>query len=183
MVKQRRGGRFCGCRINCETIPALPVSIVQQVLAAFDDETHLLIWRNKWDGQVEEVATINRGVVPRCFSGAEAVEVRRPNSISDLYVFRRPLPRNGGNDTFLECPVCNNLRRALYGWASAGGTTRTVYRSEWRCRECAGLRYASEGGALLVRSRGLVGHVLGVAHAPRPKPWLPLVSPIFVPRG
>jgi len=79
---------------------------------------------------------------------------------------------------FLECPVCNNLRRALYGWASACGPTRTAYRSEWRCRECAGLRYASEGGALLIRSRGLLGRLLGVGHAPRPKPWLPIVFSI-----
>src|SRR5262245_12385896 len=132
MVKQRSEGRFFGCRLNCEEIPALPVSIVRQVLEDYGDEPHLLIWRNSWDGQVEEVATINRGLVPRCFSEAEAVEVRRPNCITDLYVFRRPLPRNGGNDAFLECPVCNNLSRALYGWASAAGTTRTVYGSEWR---------------------------------------------------
>jgi hypothetical protein len=31
---------------------------------------------------------------------------------------------------------------------------------------------ASEGGALLVRSRGVLGKMLGVARAKRPKPWL-----------
>jgi hypothetical protein len=37
-------------------------------------------------------------------------------------VFRRPLPRNGGKDVFLECPGCRKLRRGLYGWTAVGMT-------------------------------------------------------------
>ena len=37
------------------------------------------------------------------------------------------------------------------------------------------LRYSSEGGALLIRSRGLLGLLFGVGHSPRPEPWYPLV--------
>jgi hypothetical protein len=54
------------------------------------------------------------------------------------------------------------------GWNDAGIATGAVYNAE-----CAGLRYASEGGALLVRSRGVLGKMLGVAKAKRPQPWLP----------
>jgi hypothetical protein len=177
MVKQRRHGRFFGSRIDCERVPSLPSSIVRELLEDSANEPRLLTWRNRWDGQIAEVVTIRRGVVPACFPPGEAIEVRRPaGTITDLYVFRRPLPRNGANDLLLECPACYRLRRAVYGWAAGGTTTRSVYRSQWQCRECAGLRYASEGGALWIRSRGSLGRLLGVMHAPRPKPWLPLVS-------
>ena len=37
------------------------------------------------------------------------------------------------------------------------------------------LRYASEGGALLIRPRGTLGLVFGTVHSPRPEPWLPCV--------
>jgi hypothetical protein len=79
---------------------------------------------------------------------------RSDHRITDLHVFRRSMPKNGGQDIFLECPICLRYRRALYGWAAGGKTTRSAYLSRWQFRECAGLRYASEGGALLVRSRG-----------------------------
>ena len=49
----------------------------------------------------------------------------------------------------------------------------------WQCRRCAGLRYASEGGALLIRGRGALARILtaafGPGHSPRPEPWYPYV--------
>jgi hypothetical protein len=180
MVKQRKEGRFFGLRVDCERVPLLPASVVRLVL----DETHWgqchLIWKNPWDGTIEEEVRVMRVAPPACFPNVEAIEVSRPGkSITDVHVFRRPMPRNGGNDVFLECPGCRRLRRGLYGWTAGGATTRSAYSSQWQCRECAGLRYASEGGALLVRSRGVLGKMLGVARAERPKPWLPYVlSPV-----
>ena len=43
------------------------------------------------------------------------------------------------------------------------------------CRKCNGLRYASEGGALLIRPRGTLGLVFGTGYSPRPESWLPYV--------
>lgn len=128
-----------------------------------------------WNGAIEDLVRV-RIVEPPYFPHLEAIEVERPGkSTTDLYIFRRPLPRNGADAIFLECPGCRGLRRALYGWSAGGATTRSVFLSQWQCRECARLRYASEGGALLVRSRGFLGKILGVARAPRPKPWYPSV--------
>jgi hypothetical protein len=122
---------------------------------------------------------VMRVAPPECFPNVEAIEVSRPGkSITDVHVFRRSMPRNGGNDVFLECPGCRRLRRALYGWTAGGATTRSAHRSQCQCRACAGLRYASEGGALLVRSRGVLGKMLGVARAKRPQPWLPHMLPL-----
>jgi hypothetical protein len=50
-----------------------------------------------------------------------------------------------------------------------------VLRLLRQCRTCAGLRYASEGGALLIRSRRVMGRLLGVGRSPRPEPWEPLI--------
>jgi hypothetical protein len=176
MVKQRKEGRYFGLRIDCERVPLLPARVVRWILHDPQRSPCQLIWQNPWDGAIEEEVQVMRVAPPACFYEVEAIEVNRPGkSITDVHVFRRALPRNGGNDVFLECPGCRRLRRGLYGWAAGGATTRSAYSSQWQCRDCAGLRYASEGGALLVRSRGVLAKILGVARAKRPQPWLPYV--------
>lgn len=178
MAKQRWRGRFFGLRIDCERVPLLPVGVARCILADPDWNRYQLIWLNEWTGVIEDLVWVRRVVAP-CFPKVEAIEVERPGkSTTDLHLFRRALPRNGGNDLFLECPGCRTFRRALYGWSAGGTTIRSVDRSQWQCRECARLRYASEGGALLVRSRGALGRMLGVGRAPRPSPWLPRIFPI-----
>jgi hypothetical protein len=110
MVRQRREGRFFGPRINCERVRLLPASVVRRILNHPRRSQHLLIWQNPWDGAIEEEVQVTRVEPPRCFSGIEAIEVSRSAmSTTDLHVFRRPLPRNGGNDVFLECPGCRKL--------------------------------------------------------------------------
>jgi len=173
MVKQRREGRFFGPRIDCERVPLLPAAVVRRILAGPYWGRYLLIWQNAWNGAIEDLVRVKRAVSP-CFPHIEAIEVERPGkSTTDLHLFCRPLPRNGGNTLFFECPGCGGLRRALYGWSAGDSTTRSVFHSQWQCRDCAGLRYASEGGALLVRSPGFLGKMLGVVRARRPEPWLP----------
>jgi hypothetical protein len=61
---------------------------------------------------------------------------------------------NGGSVRLLICPYCGIPRRGLYGWELGGHYTSIVTRSTWGCRKCNLLRYASEGGALLIRPRG-----------------------------
>jgi len=51
-------------------------------------------------------------------------------------------------------------------------------KADWGCRRCNGLRYASEGGALVLRG-GLISRLLGRpladVRAPRPEEWLPYI--------
>lgn len=175
MVRQRRNGRFSGLRVDCERVPLLPAGLVRCILSDPQSCRHLLVWKNPWNGAIEDLVRV-RMVEPPFFPHLKAIEVERPGkSTTDLYIFRRPLPRNGGDAIFLECPCCRGLRRALYGWSAGGSTTRSVFLSQWHCRECGRLRYASEGGALLVRPRGALGRIFGVGRAPRPIPWLPRI--------
>jgi|SRR6267143_1270509 len=173
-LRQRREGRFFGLRVNCEQVPSLPAWAVRRILDDPRKIPYLLVWRRPWDGAIKEVVRVMRVAPPACFPEVEAIEVKRSGrSVTDLHVFRRLLPRHGGHDIFLECPGCRELRRALYGWEAGGATTRSAYLSQWQCRECAGLRYASEGGALLIRSRGIIGRMFGVGRSGRPKPCYP----------
>jgi hypothetical protein len=178
MVRLRIEGRFFGPRINCERVPLLPACVVRRIIDEPRWGRFLLTWQSPFDGAIEEVALVKRVALPTWVTNIEAIEVRRSEqSCTDIHIFRKSLPRNGGTDIFLECPGCSRLRRGLYGWTAGGATTCSVCLSQWQCRECAGLRYASEGGALLVRSRGLLGKMLGVARAKRPQPWLPYMLP------
>jgi len=177
MVRRDKDGRFLGTRVNCEQVPLLPASLVREVLEDRYGGTCALIWQDPWDGEIKETAEIKHVPPPVCFSFVDAVEVVRPSiGITDLHIFRKPLPRNGGYDSFLECPNCRRLRRSLYGWSAGCWTMHSASRCPWQCRECAGLSYASEGGALVVRSRGKLGKILGVSRAVRPHSWLPIVS-------
>ena len=184
MVNQRTGmnGRFFGLRIDCERVPMIPAWIVRWVLDDPVDGQYLLVWKNQWSDGIGESVRIKRVAPPACFPDVEAIEIwRSERSITDVHVFRRPLPRNGGNDVFLECPGCRKFRRALYGWAAGGLTTRSAFKSQWQCRECAGLRYASEGGALVIRPRGFLRRMFGVERAKRPEPRVPCTIK-FIPR-
>jgi hypothetical protein len=108
------------------------------------------------------------------------------DSRSVLYVrievsvrFRRWIAfwRKTGQGPFLVCPYSQIPRRGLLGWELAGFAT--VARSTWGCRRCNSLRYASEGWALVIRSRGafaqLIERQFGRCCTPRPELWLPYV--------
>jgi hypothetical protein len=104
------------------------------------------------------------------------VEIQRCDGTTDIIgTLLRPLPRNGGSVRLLTCPGCLAPRRGLYGWEldEDGRFNTSVARSNWRCRACHKLRYASEGGALVLRGRGAIARMFGRSHCDRPKPWLP----------
>lgn len=160
---------------HCEQVPSLPAWAIRMVLDDPLNLAQLFVWRWPWDEKIEDAMLVKRVVSPACFPDVEAIELRRSaRNITEVHVFRRPMPRNGGYDILMECPDCRKLRRTLYGRTAGVAITRSAFQSEWRCCTCAGLRYASEGSALLVRSRGIVGKIFGIARAPRPKSWLPL---------
>jgi hypothetical protein len=109
-------------------------------------------------------------------AASDMVEVKgRDGKGSVLDYVWRSLPRNGGRYVLLGCGRCGRLRRCLYGWElSALGR---LERAGWRCGACAGLRYASEGRALVFPAflSRLAGVEFGSQKWARPEPWYPHV--------
>jgi hypothetical protein len=166
--RYRCGGRFYGRRVNCEYVPCLPAWAVRRALDDPRRIPYLFVWRSPQDGTVQESVRI-------AIDWADWIEIKRPDGwCSFARAVVRPLPR-GGKVRLFVCPRCQALRRALYGWVPGGEFTSSARRSHWQCRSCAGLRYASEGGAMLIRSRGLLGRMFGVGRSDRPEPWYPYV--------
>jgi hypothetical protein len=165
MVKQRRSQRgwheyYYGFRANCESVPRLSAWIVRRVLDDPRCVPYFLFWRRMDRGAPKESLGI-RGLPP----AGEWAELKRIDRSSVMVqTVRRRLPGNGGAALLLYCPSCSRPRRYLYGWSVTGGNR--VVRSVWKCRDCAGLRYTSEG--TYVRFRWLGGY-------PRASPWDPYV--------
>jgi hypothetical protein len=178
-MRQRYEGRFFGRRVNCEYVPMFPASVARRVLDDPRKIPYLLIWRIPRDGGIGEavrVKHLRHAGLPSQFPEADLIEIKRTDgTVTYVRVSKRPLPRNGGVDALLICPVCCTSRRALYGWKPGGRYTTSVKTAPWQCRQCARLRFASEGGALLIRSRGHLGRLFGVGHSARPDQWYPLV--------
>ena len=176
-------GRFFGRRVNCEQVPLLPAWAVAK---AFDDPReipYLLVWKDSagtvWecvhitphDSDVPIATNELRFWVERDMEAGEVEITRDHGTTTDIIrTLLRPLPRNGGSVRLLICPDCLTPRRGLYGWEpnEDGRFNTSVARSNWRCRACHKLRYASEGGALALRSR-----MFGRSRCDRPEPWLP----------
>lgn len=185
--RYRRGGRFFGRRVNCEQVPLLPAWAVSRFLDDPRNIPYLLVWTSRSDGEVQEAVRICREAAhassddppPSQWTGW--IEIKRPDGdCTYIRTTRRPLPRNGGQALFLVCQGCQKAHRALYGWRPGGRYTTSVERSpHWECRACAGLRYASEGGALVHRGRGAIARLFEMYDGPlrsdRPVPWYPYV--------
>jgi hypothetical protein len=176
-------GRFFGRRVNCEQVPLLPATVVAWMLDDTRKIPYLLIWKSLSDGTVKEAARIapyyeaaGRGEPD--WTGA--FEIKRHDGSRDfIRTLLRTLPRNRGRVRLLICPYCSIPRRGLYGWEPGGRFTNSVVRSTWGCRKCNGLRYASEGGALVRHDRGALASLFesfcGPIRSDRPESWLPYV--------
>jgi hypothetical protein len=138
---------------------------------------YLLIWKSLSDGTVKEAARIAPYYEAAGRGGADwtgAFEIKRHDGTRDfIRTLLSTLPRNRGRVRLLICPYCSIPRRGLYGWEPGGRFTNSIVRSTWGCRKCNGLRYASEGGALLIRPRGTLGLEFGTGQSSRPESWLP----------
>lgn len=138
-------GRFCGGRINLESVPRLPASAVRFALEDPRPTPYLFVWVNA-DGGIVEALRVAREGPEEILPGQEWVSIRPANRAGQvvvaLRVHRLPLPRNGGKAMFVECPACHSVRRHLYARSRVG---RSRIRELWRCRPCSGLRYSSEG--------------------------------------
>lgn len=181
-MRRRYDGRFFGRRVNCEHVPALPAWAVRCVLEDPRKIPYLLIWKSRVDGGIKEAVRLSDLGPTQYLPNAQSIEVKRTDqSVVHLRVLNRPLPRHRGHDISLACPHCCALRRFLYAWEAGGEYTHSAIVSMWQCRSCAGLRYSSEGEALLLRSRGNLGRMFGTIHSNRPDPWYPEIypSPVF----
>jgi hypothetical protein len=173
-------GRFFGRRANCEYVPALPAGVVRQALNDPRRIPYLLIWKSRRDGEIKEAVRLTcLGPTPY-LPTADSIAIKRTDgSVSLIRAFKWSLPRNGGYTILLACPLCCSLQRALYGWEPGGEYTCSAQRSQWQCRKCAGLRYSSEGGALVLRGRGSwfrrIEMEYGTTRSVRPEPWYPYV--------
>ena len=170
--------------VNGESFVFLPAlncaDCALQVSSDPPDIPYLLVWRSEGGGEVKEAVRVVRLGPPPYLPEGDSIEVKRTNgSVCHLRLLKRPLPRNAGYDVLLACPCCCSLRRALYGWEAGGQYTNSAQTSSWKCRGCAGLRYSSEGSALIHRSRWafarLIEQQFGPCCSPRPEPWLPYV--------
>jgi hypothetical protein len=153
----------------------LPAWAVQSVWDDPRQIPYLLIWKSARDGSVKEAVRL---VVPRSrVNEAPSVEVKRTDgSAVHVYLVCRSQP-HGGRSLLLRCWSCQQPCRALYG-ARVGDDGRfyVMRRADWECRTCAKLRYSSEGGALVVRTRcAILRPLSGLFSGPRPKRWLPHV--------
>jgi hypothetical protein len=150
-AKSRWSGRFYGRRMNCEYVPALPAQVLQIFLNDPRRIPYLLVWKHPQNGRVQEFVRIARDmsrVNPSDWTGW--IEIDRPDQpCTYVRTVERSLPRNGGKVRLVVCPRCQAARRSLYGWRPGGTyTTSTEMAPLWQCRNCLGLRYSSEGGAL-----------------------------------
>jgi hypothetical protein len=175
-ARNRSDGRFHGRRVNCEYVPLLPASAARQVIEDPRKIPYLLLWKDGSDGQVKEAVRLIACREPHGSDWTGWIEVKRTDGTRTMIrTVEHQLLKAGGKTRLFVCPVCNEPRRALYGWEPGGQWTRSVRRSSWQCRTCAGLRYASEGGALLICDRGIIRRLFGVGRSDRPQPWYPYV--------
>jgi hypothetical protein len=179
---RRNAGRFFGRRVNCEQVPLLPAYVVREVLDDPRKIPYLLVWRSPHDGGIREAARIaphheRPGLGGLDWSGVFEIK-RHDGTRNFIRTLLRPLPRNGGRVRLLICLYCQIPRRGLYGWEAGGEFTNSAQKSSWECRRCGGLRYSSEGGALVMRGgpiSRLIGYAVPDLPSPRPEPWLPYV--------
>jgi hypothetical protein len=166
--------------VNCEQVPVLPASAVRRVLEDPRKIPYLMVWVSRWDGKTQEAARVAPYSEPGPCDWSGWIEIKHLNGGHTLVkTITRPMPRNGGTFLLMQCPLCQKLRRALYGWEPGGPYTHSARAVRWQCRESAQLRYSSEGGALLIRSRNHLLRVLALKYGrercDRPEPWYPYV--------
>ena len=152
--KRARGWhqRYLGARVNCEGVPRLPAGAVAWVLEDPRHVPYLMVWKDQRSEKLVEAVRVCAYSRSDSLEWTGWVEVKRTDGSHVLIrTIERRLPRNDGKALFVVCPLCQNPRRALYGWRVNRTRANSVFPSSWECRECNGLRYASEGGALRLR--------------------------------
>jgi hypothetical protein len=177
---RRSDGRFLGfwARLNCENMPVIPAWLVRRNFNDSRRSPYLLVWKDEsHDGRIMEAVRLTCHADG--YSGYAQLK-RTDGSTTVLGLVWRQLPRNDGRALLLFCPYCQTPRRFVYGWEwdCFSGWSNGVRSISWRCRSCAMLRYASEGGYLrpAYGRLGQLGTMLRAwGNVPRPESWLPYV--------
>jgi hypothetical protein len=159
----------------------LPAQVVAWLLDDPRKIPYLLVWKSRSNGTAREavrIAACNGKNCPDALYWLAGVEIKRHDGTCNfIRTMLRRLPRNGRRDRLLICPYCQVPRRGLYGWEPGGQFTSSAVRSNWACRRCNQLRYASEGGGLVHRGRGALCRMIEAAHGPsrseRTEVWYP----------
>jgi hypothetical protein len=168
--KRRKNGRFDGFRVNCEYVPCLPARIVNKCLSNPHRIPYLLIWKDRRSGGLKEVVRLASPYPASDWLNTGWVEVKRGDgSKVNIRLTQKAYK------SMLICNSCQKPRCALYGW-EINEEARNVSPAGWLCRVCAGLSYASEGGALIIPR--LLPQLRPFSHLlrrPNPGRWEPLV--------
>jgi len=115
---------------------------------------YLLVWKSCRNGEVKEAVRVARTVPRNNLPEADSVEIKRTDGSRVPIYFTWRWQPHGGKSLLLRCWQCQRHCRALYGWeVGDNGRVYIARVADWECRSCAKLRYSSEGGALLIRSR------------------------------
>lgn len=136
--------RFHGPRINCESVPRLPARLVAWALDDPRKLPYVLRWyreeRIRYGvADLVEALTVSRdGGYPE----ERTLLAREAGSAISVAVFRQPAAF-GGSVPLLVCEGCGRPKQYLYAWERQGYRALRSWR--WPCRQCAGLRFASEG--------------------------------------
>ncbi len=168
--KRRKNGRFDGFRVNCEYVPCLPARIVNKCLSNPHRIPYLLIWKDRRWGGLKEVVRLATPYTGSDWLNSGWVELKRGDGSKVSIRLSHT-----ANKTMLICNSCQKPRCALYGWEINEGA-HNVNPAGWPCKACAGLSYASEGGALLIRR--LLPELKRFSYLlrkPNPGRWEPLV--------
>lgn len=168
--KRRKNGQFDGYRVNREYVPCLPAGIVSQCLSDPRRVPYLLLWRGRRRGRLIEVLRLASSSPSSDWLSFGWAEVKCADG-SSVSIRLAQLAYK----SMLICNFCQKPRCALYGW-QINEPVRNVSPAPWPCRVCAGLSYASEGGALVIRH--LLPQLKPFSHLlrrPNPGRWEPLV--------
>jgi hypothetical protein len=147
-------GRFRGgLRVNVECAPRLPAWLLGRI------HDYGLSVDLTWESDVQADVFILRATRFESLRCATEPYVQVwQNGGAQVWLLRMLPAPNGGRQTLVSCPECDVRVRHLYPYALVHGR---VYLSSWHCRQCAGLRYRSEGSwSPANRSFG-----------PYPRPW------------
>ena len=99
-----------------------------------------------------------------------------------IKILRQPLPAKGAASIMYRCPWCGRPRRYLYPLTLAA--RKLVGYQGPRCRECAGLRWASQGTYQSVAARAFSAALRQPVEirSPMPRePWDPRAAPACSP--
>lgn len=174
-------------RVNCESVPRLPASLLRWVIDDPRPREYVFLWRGEFPkvwraggGRrlvlvAEETLVVKSlpGGPPPSRAGEEWVSIEPNRAPHAIRLLRRQLPRSRGSAVLAFCGECARPRRYLYARNRSG---RGAFA--WVCRVCQELRYSSEGGALRFSGRGAFGRFLasvGEDRHERPESWDPYV--------